>query len=850
MNTGSLEKQAIELLTQALDMPSTERIVWLEKRAEGNSALRERVLALLAADSDSHSHAHLRTGGAGIHTDEDVLPDRIGPYRILSLIGRGGMGDVYEAVRDADDFDHSVAIKVIRPGALSSALVDRFQRERQILASLVHPHIARLYDGGQTDDGAPYIVMECVDGLPMTDWANEHALNLNDRLWLFSDLCRAVRHAHQNLIVHRDITPSNVLVTEAGAVKLIDFGIAKPHEVDGDNTAAQASNSLGNLSFTPGFAAPERSRGVAANTLSDIYSLGKLIEALTENCTSDPDVIAIIQNASADEPDKRYPSIDALMEDLENLRTGHSVNARRGNTFYRFGKLLKRRKYAALTTFIVFTGLLAGLFTTSSLYYQAERAEAAATQRFDETRALTSFLLNDLTDNLEAVPGTLPAQQKVAETSSKYLDILARSAETAPEVRLEYAKGLIQLAETQTQTGGANLGNPENGLPLYRTSLALLETMASEPGAGTDVLAALADAEAGYGYASGYHKGNYAKAEKYLANAVNRYDLLVKQAPDDAGIALSRVRAHQILLYFQGDDTLNAIAAFDTIETDYTDILERFPDEKRALPNYVSFLRISANYALDEWDATSNAAVPIAQKERHAQALDRIERSLKLGHDLLAAEPVHPEHIYQIVWSQEIEALLHVIDLEWRVTFEETARNLSDIGRDKGERAVLNAVKNDVRFKEKYDLGARLIPKIDYTDSLLERLAPFDGETFTHVEAVYYNLKARAYLNAQLRLDLTASMDALDQSFALLSSLPATRQIKLERASTYIEKAYVLRWSSVLYGNSTAAEACKFLTEAENIFRDSDTLSENFDGYTDYREWGLDISRQLACQAP
>ena len=159
------------------------------------------------------------------------------------------MGAVYEGQRVTDNFDLRVAIKIVRPGALSETLTERFERERQILASLNHPNIARLFDGGQLDDGAPYIVMEHIDGRPITDWATGQKLTLTERLSLFSDLCSAVRYAHQNLIIHRDITPSNVLVTHHGEVKLIDFGIAKPHTQETD-IARPNAHSLGAVSYT------------------------------------------------------------------------------------------------------------------------------------------------------------------------------------------------------------------------------------------------------------------------------------------------------------------------------------------------------------------------------------------------------------------------------------------------------------------------------------------------------------------------------------------------------------------------------------------------------------------------
>ena len=204
MTSESLERQAMAIMSSALEQASPEREEWVRNSCRDNSLLFDRVMALLTADK--HHGSVMRTGGAGIESSMPPPPKRIGAYEIIGLIGQGGMGAVYEGKRVTDNFDHRVAIKIVRPGALSNILAERFERERQVLAALNHPNIARLFDGGQLEDGAPYIVMEYVDGQPITEWATGHQLSLKDKLALFCDLCRAVQHAHQNLIIHRDIT--------------------------------------------------------------------------------------------------------------------------------------------------------------------------------------------------------------------------------------------------------------------------------------------------------------------------------------------------------------------------------------------------------------------------------------------------------------------------------------------------------------------------------------------------------------------------------------------------------------------------------------------------------------------
>jgi len=265
------------------------------------------------------------------------IPRRVGAYRIERLVGEGGMGAVFEGVREEGDFDLRVAIKVIKPGLLSGSLIERFERERQVLAGLNHFGIARLFDGGELDNGSPYFVMEYIEGAPITRWCEEQQLGLRERLTLFQDVCAILHHAHQNLIIHYDITPSNVMVNKEGFVKLIDFGIAKPkgnEELDADGR----TSSLDSLTFTPGFAGPERAIGAAPTVLSDVFSLGKLLEVLVKDTSKNgsevADLDAIITKATELKPDNRYSSVDALNAEISAFLGHRPVAARHGGALY------------------------------------------------------------------------------------------------------------------------------------------------------------------------------------------------------------------------------------------------------------------------------------------------------------------------------------------------------------------------------------------------------------------------------------------------------------------------------------------------------------------------------------
>ncbi|MEO0983163.1 MAG: serine/threonine-protein kinase [Pseudomonadota bacterium] len=465
--TPSLESRALALFEASLDQPSESREAYIRDRAGGDSALLDRVLQLLAADTSASSL--IRTGGAREDAADAPQPERIGAYKIIELIGQGGMGAVYRGERDAGDFEHEAAIKVIRPGALSDTLEERFQRERQTLADLNHPNIARLFDGGQTESGAPYIIMEYVDGEPIVAWANARGLSTDDRLALFRDACVAVRHAHQNLIVHRDITPSNVLVTSDGVAKLIDFGIAKPPQLEGE----AGKSSLDSLSFTPGYAAPERSKGGAANTLSDVFSLGRLLKDLVGEKAAGRDVAAIIGQAAALEPGDRYPSVDSLIEDLDNLRDRRPVEARGGGPAYRFGKFLRRRPLAMSTATAVFAGLTGAVAVINSLYQDAEIARGDAEKRFNEVRELAGYMMFDLYDEVGELSRSTALRADMAERAQNYLESLGGVPNPPLDLRLEIADGWRRLGDVRGNPSFAHLGDTDAAFAAFDRAEAL-----------------------------------------------------------------------------------------------------------------------------------------------------------------------------------------------------------------------------------------------------------------------------------------------------------------------------------------------------------------------------------------
>jgi eukaryotic-like serine/threonine-protein kinase len=440
------------LLDDVLDMPASERARFLDTACGDDAELRGEVEALLVADAEASSilDTPLDPGGALIGEEDAVLPAgaQIGAYRLVHELGRGGMGAVYLAERADGQFEHRVALKLVRGGPESADIVRRFLHERQILARLGHPHIARLLDGGLTETGLPFFVMEYVAGEPITTHCDRLRLPVSERLRLFTAVCDAVAYAHRNLIVHRDLKPSNILVTADGRVKLLDFGIAKLLG-EASSAADDGQTRTGLYLLTPEYASPEQVRGDAITTATDVYALGAVLYELLSGrrahgfAQRSPaevarvvgdvtaplpskavaarareggngrhtslaegsqlararatdrrrlermlrgDLDAIVMKALRKEPEHRYPTVEALLADLDRQRAGVPVAARRGTVTYRAGRFLRRHRGAVAAAALVVLSLAGGLVAATRQADRAARESARA-------RAVTDFLV-------------------------------------------------------------------------------------------------------------------------------------------------------------------------------------------------------------------------------------------------------------------------------------------------------------------------------------------------------------------------------------------------------------------------------------------------------------------------
>lgn len=514
-------QQVKAIFDRAVECDPAAREDVIREQCGRDEELLRQVEALLASDRETTSlldhpvmAALVSEGAAAAATAAAVDPmigRSIGPYRVIREIGRGGMGCVYLAQRADDQFRRRVALKAVNPALVDSHTLHRFENERQTLASLDHPNIIKLIDGGTTEDGLPWLVMDYVEGEVIDRYCATHKLSIAERLRLFRTVCGAVHYAHQNLVIHRDLKPGNVLVTPEGVPKLLDFGIAKLlrpkfsfHTVGHTRTDLQP--------MTPHFASPEQIRGLPVTTSSDIYSLGVLLYCLVTGrhpyqlktnslleleraiCETDPekpsttikesrldgpngakpreegageDLDMIVLKAMRKEPQRRYASAEHFSEDVRRLLEGRPVMARKDTWGYRFSKLVSRHKPGtAVAAAAVVALLVTGLFADRE-YLQARRRSA-------ELRQFTQIVLNVDEGSQSSRTET---RANLLARAVESLDHLSGEAKGDADLQLDLVRAYVNMADVQGNLYTANLGNTAVAEGMYRKALAIAEDL-------------------------------------------------------------------------------------------------------------------------------------------------------------------------------------------------------------------------------------------------------------------------------------------------------------------------------------------------------------------------------------
>ena len=688
-------QQVKEVLSHALELDTGERRVFLDSACENDSELRAEIDELLGQQVDSESDVleqFVSDAATRLRLDTYQAAKegtRIGPYKLVREIGHGGMGTVYLAERDDEHYRQQVAIKLIKPGLGGEAIRKRFRNEMQILADLNHPNIARLLDGGQSDEGVPYLVMEYVEGLPIDVFCDEGQLSIEERLKLFSSVCAGVQYAHQHLVIHRDIKPGNILVNSDGVPKLVDFGIAKLL----DHKRSDATATV--MSFmTPDYASPEQVRGVAVTTATDIYSLGVVLyELLTGRkpyrtksgvahevaqaiCEEEPqrpsttqkrlhaDLDNIVLMAMRKEPQRRYATAEQFAEDLRRHLDGLPVRARRDTFSYRAGKFVHRHKLGVAAAAVIALTLLIGIVATVWQARVARAERARAERRFQEVRQLANSIVFEVHDAVVNLPGSTSARSLIVQRGLKYLDSLAQDSAGDRGLQRELAAAYEKLGAVQYTPSVAHLGDLAGALESHRKAAALREALVAADPTNYDYRRELLDSHWFIATLLGRH-----------GDMVQELNMIRGQLPDREKLAAAEREGFL--------DRYNLAATYVYVGV----LLMGMGDVSGALDNQHKALQIREHLsAVDPDHARSNRALTISYeylglaKDRAGDtkaALELQQRGLQLRESLVAADPLNNDLRLMLIESYRYVGDMHLKLGDLKLAREHYTKQLS-----------------------------------------------------------------------------------------------------------------------------------------------------------------------------
>ena len=596
------------LFDQLLALPADQRAAALA--ASGASAeVQAEVQSLLAhvADSTESYLAAAVTGPLMPPTSaaSDRSGQRLGPWQLVAPLGAGGMGEVYSARRADGAYDSEVAVKLLKRGLDSDAVLARFAQEQRTLARLNHPHIAHLLDAGRSDDGLPYFVMELVDGQHLDQACSGRSLE--QRLDLFLQLADAVAHAHRSLLVHRDLKPSNVLVTADGQVKLLDFGIAKALDPAASGGDAADVTGAGQRLYTPHYASPEQVRGEPVGTATDVYSLGVLLyvmltgvrpygrdattplaaarsvleetpsrpSTLSPGLVADPrwlanrkrlagDLDNILLKALDKRVGQRYPSVDALAADIQAYLGGWPVSARAAGWGYRAAKFVGRNRLLVGVAALGLAGLVAGLATTAWQWQQAEQARrtaeaqrALAQQRFVQVRQLANQLVFKYHDQVENLPGATKVREALLTDAAAFLDGLSQAAGDDLGLAEELAGTYYRIGRLQGVDQSINTGQHAQAEANLAKAIALTRRYSARNDASTPALANAVNMHISQGELW-QRRGRLAQADAALREGLPLLDRALARDGKDTWALASAISLHGVHARILGNTLAHA----------------------------------------------------------------------------------------------------------------------------------------------------------------------------------------------------------------------------------------------------------------------------------------------------
>ncbi len=691
-------EQVKQILDSALVLEPADRSNYLRNICGADSDLREEVESLLVSHSQAGTQFMKKPAVNLVGQFSTRVDTRLGPYRIIREIGHGGMGDVYRAIRDDGQYTKEVAIKVMRGGFETEFLRQRFLNERQILADLDHPNVARFLDGGTTEEGIPYLVMEFVEGIPIDQYCDAHRLTIAERLRLFREVCSAVQYAHQRLVIHRDIKPSNILVTEKGRPKLLDFGIAK---ILHPSRSAEATVAH---PLTPEYASPEQVRGEPVTTAADVYSLGVLLYRLLTGrspypggpksphqlglaiCHLEPeqpsaailksvkicqngernsiltpedvsqardntvpklrrrltgDVDNIVLKALRKDPQRRYASVEQFSEDIQRHLGGLPIAAQKDSFRYRAGKFVGRHRIAvggsALVALIMVAGVVGIIWEARIAKVNGQRAE----RRFNDVRKLANSLIFDLHDSIKDLPGSTPARKLLVSRALEYLDSLNQEAKGDPSLQRELAAAYQRIGDVQGQPRQANLGDQAGAALSYRKAIAIQEALlAGNPGS--------------------------LEVRREIVSSYGRLSDLLRDMGDSAGSlenSRKEMASAQIVYSTNPADPANRLL-FATYQMDYgykqvTVGGERAPGLTNLRQGSTSLEQIVAENPQNRYarrvlglSYSRTAEILRVSPQDRPQALDLYKKALAIKQELLLEDPNNTDYRRMIAYDQ------------------------------------------------------------------------------------------------------------------------------------------------------------------------------------------------------
>jgi non-specific serine/threonine protein kinase/serine/threonine-protein kinase len=829
-------QQVKEVCNAALDRAVDERAAFLDAACGGDLPLRQQVEHFLhryeeagdfIEDRAATFYDALLPDAAVMPPFDDLIGRQIGVYKLVREIGRGGMGTVFLAVRADDQYKKRVALKLVRRGMDTKDILRRFRHERQILASLNHPYIAQLLDGGTTEDGLPYFVMEYVAGQPITKHCDAQQLSIADRLKLFRQVCAAVHYAHQNLVVHRDLKPGNILITAEGTPKLLDFGIAKLLNPELSAQTLDPTATALRL-MTPEYASPEQVRGEPVTTASDVYSLGVVLyELLTGHrpyrlksrlpheilrivCEEDPerpstlihrvkttdaegatqvslmpeivirrregqpnklrrrlqgDLDNIVLMAMRKEPQRRYATIDQFSEDLGRHLEGRPVVARKDEFGYRVEKFIVRHKTSVAAAAVVVASLLAGVVTTVWQAQVAKQQGARAEQRFEEGRKLAHLLIYKLHDEVEKLSGSTPARDLMVKGALEYLDGVNQGAGDHPTLQLELAEAYLKVGDVQGNPNNANLGNTAGALQSYRKAQTIVAALSKR---------LPENAEGRRILALSYNKigdvlamtGNTAGAIESRRQALPIFEALAQPNPADGQAQINLARCYLKL----GDDLGNP----------------NFPnlgETNQALEYFRKAMTVAEALATrDPKQAAAHRYVYLSHERLAdalaltgdaAGALDHYKQSQTITARLLADDPSNSNYRRHLAVLVEKHGLL-------------LAKTGDDVGALEGSRQALD-IFEALAAADPTNANARQSLAISYRirGDHLARTRDTDAALAWHRKALasFETLQAADPMNTYFQSDVAETLHSLARLLAQTGQLAEARRLALRELS-------------------------------------------------------------------